>query len=189
MARSKKSSKTHPMYLNPMGKLSDWEFGVLRASYKGKANAADAFVQAKLERCHASAVLLPDAAPDALGDHKALWSSFESARWPQQADLATVVTIYLPAPPTLHAALEEVRAWALAELARRRRLAVSVILHVPALSGSPNDPHCHVIASARELGPWGWQGFSALLRDEAQGELHDSWLSHRARWPVTSSEP
>ncbi len=187
MARSKASSKTHPMYLNPMGKMSDFEFGVLRASYKGKPNSADAFVQAKLARCHASAVLLPDAAPDALSNHQALWSSFEAERWPQQADLATVCCIYLPAPPTLHAALEEVRAWALAELARRRRLAVSVILHVPALSGSPHDPHCHVVASARELGPWGWEGFSALLRDEAQGELHASWQAHRAAWNIAKA--
>lgn len=182
MARSRKAQKKHPMFLNPCGKLKDWEFGVLRAVYNGKPNTAQGFVEAKLERCSASAVLLPDSAADALLDHKSLWSSFEAARWPHQADLATVATIYLPSPLSLHAAFEEVRAWAHMTIVRQRELPASVILHVPALSGSPNDPHAHVVIAARTLGPWGWEGFSKLLRDDAQIELHESWLAHRAAW-------
>src|SRR3712207_6941384 len=46
----KPTKKSHPLYLNPNGKLKDFDCGVLRASYKGRPNTTVAYAEGKLDR-------------------------------------------------------------------------------------------------------------------------------------------
>lgn len=184
MARKaiQRPGKLHPLYLNPEGKMVDFEFGVLRAAFSGRRNSTHEFVTAKLARHARAEVLLPPDVPDIYADPSLLWSAYEAARLPDQRDLATCVTVYCPAARTLHGSYEEVRAWALTTFAHRHALPVSLVLHAPGLSASAHDVHVHVIVAARALLPFGWGRFSPFVRDAAQGELHASWCAHRAAW-------
>lgn len=176
------NKKAHPLYLNPEGKLKDFDCGVLRASYNGKTNTTVAYAEGKLRLCVRAEVLLPADASDALASPVGLWRSYEAARLPGQRDLATSVTLYLTDARALHTAWEEVRAFARAEFADRAGLPVLAVLHAPGLAGSSHDVHAHLVVAARRLHSWGWGRFSDLCRDSAQHEIHSAWVAHRRQW-------
>jgi len=181
MAR-RTQKKPHPLFLNPVGKMTDFDYGVLRSEFHRRKNSTVAYAEGKLRLCARSEVLLPQDAHDLFADPGELWRSFEAARLPDQRDLATCVTLYLPQARTLHAAYEEVRAYARAEFAVARGLPTLLVMHAPGHAGSGNDVHAHLMVAARRLRAWGWGEFSDLCRDRAQGELHKAWLTHRASW-------
>lgn len=180
-----KAQKSHPLYLDPLGKMNDFSFGVLRSSFSGRANSVLDYADTKLRLCTRSEVLLPPDAHDGLLAPTGLWRSYESAMLPGQRDLATCVTIYLPDARTLHSAYEEVRSFARQALVAEHGLPVMVVLHAPGLAGSAHDPHAHLVIAARQLRSWGWGAFSALVRDEAQRELFDAWTAHRKAWAAS----
>lgn len=173
MTKARKSSQ--PLFTDPLGKLRGVTVGVLRATYKGQANTTSAYAAGKRRLCHRSEVLLPPEAPDLYLDAGALWQSFEGARRPRQQDLAIAATLYLDDIGSLHAGWERARAYARSELCLKRGLPVQLIMHVPSLSASANDPHAHLIIAARRLRSWGWGEFSDLCSDEAQRVIWDSW--------------
>lgn len=172
----------HPLYLNPEGKLGDFDFGVLRTNYNGRENSVLAYARGKLELCARSEVLLPADAHDALADSTEIWRNYEAARLSGQRDLATCVTLYLPGTRTLHGVWEEVRCFARDQFVEAHGLPVLVVLHAPGLAGSPHAPHAHLMVAARRLHAWGWGEFSELCCDRAQGEIYTAWTAHRRAW-------
>ncbi|MEO7178766.1 MAG: hypothetical protein ABIW83_07970 [Allosphingosinicella sp.] len=179
------------MYLNPLGSVSGFSFGVLRTSYAGKANSASAFVKAKLHpvslpaaaaawapTAHRWEVLLPPDGGDDLLDPRRLIELFEATALPWRQGLLTTVKLNFGEADRLHAAYEKGRAW-LRSLVRSRGLPAIIIQHCPHEAGLEyRRHHLHILIVPRSLGI---AGFGAcddeLTSDAGQRVLYSSWSS------------
>ncbi len=126
--------------------------------------------------------LLPAGAAPIHLDPRRLWRDVDAECYEDQRDLAIIMKIDYPPDEAPHVSYERVRAFAREYFARDHALPVSIAQHVPALSGSANAMHAHVIAGVRELTGYGFGGFSRLRFDAAQAEVQAAWAQHQKAW-------
>ncbi len=188
----KQGKQASQVFRNGSGKIADYEYAVLRSEYCGRRNSTVQYAAAKLGVIDPAAanwqiqrsydVVIPFGTSDDFADPRALWAAYESARLPQQRDLALALTLWTPDLKTMHDRLEAARSWAYAAFVRRRRLPAMVVAHNPLAAGVRHDPHVHVMVAARELGSLGFGAFSDLCRDEPLKALHADWSAHLRAW-------
>ena len=175
-----------PLYLNPLGKFADFDFGVLRAEFDGRPNSIAALAREKARVASRHEIVLPPDAPDALIKPDVHWDDYERQLLPAQRDLGTLVTLYAPEARTLHGVFEEVRSFASTFFAAQHRVSAHVHLHAPAFAASRNCVHAHLIISARQCLPWGWGAFTPFVRDAGQLLIFEAWTEHRQSWLANS---
>lgn len=179
------------MFLNPLGALPGFSFGVLRTSYAGRTNSASEFVKAKLHpvslpaagavwapTAHRWEVLLPRDGGDDLLDPRRLIELFEATALPWRHGLLTTVKLTFGEGERLHVTYEKGRAW-LRALVRSRGLPGLIIQHCPHEAGLEyRRHHLHILIIPRRLD---LAGFSAcddeLTSDAGQRLLYGSWAS------------
>ena len=130
-------------------------------------------------------VMLPDGAPEALRDHKRLWSALEEredrSTRPQTAQLFRSTIIAIPRGLTLDGEVALVRGYC--EQFRKRGMAVQFDIHHSAASDGGLNPHAHIMLTMRELRP---DGFGLKRRD--WNGVAFSGGSGRSRWAKASAD-
>lgn len=176
------------------GLAPDLAFGVLRRTYRGKANQADTWVHAKLHpaqqnappvqamnwlpNCRRHDVLLPAGVADILLNPALLVHSYEAEASSYRKDL--VIHLKLTASNRgmpQHEFWECARSFAREALVMEARLPVILALHDPALTTMRYPPaaHVHIMAPARRLEATGWGAASDLANDEAHSHFANIW--------------
>lgn len=157
----------------------DIGYGVLRRRLDDVTNDLRVFVQTKLQpmklktasapwsrTCWRDDVLLPVGAGDDMCDVRAVCERFEASATTDTKNLAVLITIRLRGGDPMHVSWEKVRGFAHERLAIQRKMAVILVGHVPAHAGSRAGNHIHLVASARELGPNGFDAPVPLLTSD-----------------------
>lgn len=179
------------LFLNPLGSYPNFTFGVLRRQYNGKTNSAAEFARLKLHPVSMPAAsapfaptaarwecLIPPGAGDEYLDPERLFESYDANALPFRTGLLAYITFRFPHLDRLHAAFEQVRAYARAKLVLERQLPVLAIQHAPHLVGSPNAHHVHLLVLARTFCGLGWGTANDLLTsDEGQRAAYDEFRS------------
>lgn len=172
----------------------DFLFGVLRRNYFDHINNAIDFCWAKLHPIKPAngmsylnqpwqpssdrhEILLPGGAPDLLVNPRRLLEIYEEQAPANQKDLLTAIKLTAPFGTPLHEFWETARTFARTALIAEHRLPTILVLHVPSVSGarSPNRPHIHLMALARELNGSGFSSFGRLANERAQVPLLAAW--------------
>lgn len=130
-----------------------------------------------------TSLVVPRRAPGDYWDIAHLLARFDETLPSFERHAFVQVKIGLPADEPLHVGAEKVRAFARRHFAIERRLAAIIVTHAPALAGSSNQPHVHVIVPSRELGPNGFGVTSyRLCSDSGQQEAWEAWKPFADQW-------
>jgi hypothetical protein len=122
-------------------------------------------------------LLLPARTCPALQGREALWNAVEARERRADARLAREFELALPRELSLEQQLALVREWAFRELVARWDTAVDLAVHVScAADGSP-QPHAHLLATDRPVGPGGFG--PVKIRAWNQRSILAAW---RASW-------
>ncbi|SFG37616.1 MobA/MobL family protein [Novosphingobium sp. CF614] len=108
-----------------------------------------------------SEILLPDGAPERLGDRATLWNEVEATEKRKDAQLAREVEFSIPREMTKAQGIELARDFTQAEFVERGMIADLNVHWDIGADGQPK-PHAHVMLTMREVGE---EGFSAKVRD------------------------
>ena len=128
-------------------------------------------------------LVLPRRAPGDYWDIAHLLGRFDATLPAFERHAFVQVKIGLPEDEPLHVGAEKVRAFARRHFAIERRLAAIIVTHAPAIAGSSNQPHIHVIVPARELGPNGFGiTLHRLCSDSGQQEAWEAWKPYVDQW-------
>jgi Ti-type conjugative transfer relaxase TraA len=122
-----------------------------------------------------SEVMLPENAPEHLGDREKLWNAVEAAEVRKDAQLAREVEFAIPREMTQAQGIELARDFAQAEFVDRGMIA-DLNVHWDIGADGMAKPHVHVMLTMREVGE---DGFGAKVRDWNRTELVEEW---RERW-------
>lgn len=122
-----------------------------------------------------SEVMLPDGAPERLGDRETLWNAVEKGEVRKDAQLARDVEFAIPREMTKQDGIQLARDFAQREFVTRGMIADLNVHWDMAEDGSPK-PHAHVMLSMREVGP---DGFGQKERDWNSTDLLREW---RGAW-------
>ncbi len=122
-----------------------------------------------------SEVILPENAPEHLGDREKLWNAVEAAEVRKDAQLAREVEFAIPREMTQAQGIELARDFAQSEFVARGMIA-DLNVHWDIGVDGMAKPHAHVMLTMREVGE---DGFGAKVRDWNRTELVEQW---RERW-------
>jgi len=120
-------------------------------------------------------VLLPDGAPERLGDRSTLWNEVEATERRKDAQLAREVEFAIPRELTEQQGIEIARDFVRAEFVERGMIA-DLNVHWDIGAGGLAKPHAHVMLTMREVSE---DGFGAKVRDWNKTEQLEQW---RERW-------
>lgn len=118
-------------------------------------------------------VLLPGGAPELFRDRSELWNAVEESERRSNSQLAREFNVALPRELDRDEQWELARSWAERELVGRGMCA-DVCMH----DRGDGNPHAHIMATTREVGP---DGFAAKNRDWNDRALIEQW---RKSWEV-----
>tara|TARA_R110000824_G_scaffold24090_1_gene85328 strand:+ start:25818 stop:28355 length:2538 start_codon:yes stop_codon:yes gene_type:complete len=125
-----------------------------------------------------SEIMLPDGAPERLGDREALWNAVEAGEVRKDAQLARDVEFAIPREMNEADGVQLARDFVAREFVARGMIADLNVHWDKAADGSPK-PHAHVMLSMREVSP---DGFGQKERDwnskELLGSWRESWADH-----------
>ncbi|MFA6117623.1 MAG: Ti-type conjugative transfer relaxase TraA [Sphingomonas sp.] len=122
-----------------------------------------------------SEVMLPDGAPEQLGDREKLWNEVEAAEKRIDAQLAREVEFAIPREMTREQGIELARDFVRDEFVDRGMIADLNVHWDVGTDGMPK-PHAHVMLTMREVGE---DGFGKKNRDWNRTDLLEKW---RERW-------
>ena len=122
-----------------------------------------------------SEVMLPDGAPEHLGDRERLWNDVEAFEVRKDAQLAREVEFAIPREMTQAQGIELARDFAQAEFVDQGMIADLNVHWDFAEDGSPK-PHAHVMLTMRSVDE---NGFGQKVRDWNRTEMVERW---RERW-------
>lgn len=122
-----------------------------------------------------SEIMLPEGAPERLGDRETLWNAVEAGEVRKDAQLARDVEFAIPREMNEADGVQLARDFVAREFVARGMIADLNVHWDKAADGSPK-PHAHVMLSMREVGP---DGFGQKERDWNSKELLGSW---RENW-------
>ncbi|MEH6758301.1 MAG: Ti-type conjugative transfer relaxase TraA [Parasphingorhabdus sp.] len=125
-----------------------------------------------------SEIMLPEGAPERLGDRETLWNAVEAGEVRKDAQLARDVEFAIPREMNEEDGTQLARDFVQREFVTRGMIADLNVHWDKAADGSPK-PHAHVMLSMREVGP---DGFGQKERDWNSKELlqtwRESWADH-----------
>tara|TARA_R110001606_G_scaffold399303_1_gene584218 strand:+ start:17929 stop:20451 length:2523 start_codon:yes stop_codon:yes gene_type:complete len=125
-----------------------------------------------------SEIMLPEGAPERLGDRETLWNAVEAGEVRKDAQLARDVEFAIPREMNEADGTQLARDFVAREFVARGMIADLNVHWDKAADGSPK-PHAHVMLSMREVGP---DGFGQKERDwnsrELLGSWRESWADH-----------
>ncbi len=125
-----------------------------------------------------SEVLLPDGAPERLGDRSTLWNEVEATELRKDAQLAREIEFAIPRELNQQQGIELARDFVQAEFIERGMIA-DLNVHWDIGADGLVKPHAHVMLTMREVGEG---GFGAKVRDwNKTGQLEqwrERWASH-----------
>jgi len=122
-----------------------------------------------------SEVMLPENAPEHLGDRQKLWNEVEAVEKRRDAQLAREVEFAIPRELTHAQGVELARDFAQSEFVDSGMIA-DLNVHWDIDSDGLAKPHAHVMLTMREVDE---DGFGAKVRDWNRTELVEQW---RERW-------
>lgn len=122
-----------------------------------------------------SEVMLPEGAPERLGDRSALWNEVEATELRKDAQLAREIEFAIPRELNQQQGIELTRDFVQAEFVERGMIA-DVNVHWDFGADGLAKPHAHVMLTMREVSE---EGFGAKVRDWNKTELLEQW---RERW-------
>lgn len=127
-------------------------------------------------------VLLPPDAPGDIMDAADLMQRFDATA-PLAEDIAVEFKITLDETKPIHAAWEQVRAWAYQYFCLELSLAAVIVLHRPGLAGGLNPPHAHIFVPARKLTVNGFgAGARPFCTDTGNQLCFESWSAFSEAW-------
>jgi Ti-type conjugative transfer relaxase TraA len=153
---------------------------VASAAYR----SADRLHDDRLDRSHDftnksgvvhSEVILPDGAPERLGDRSTLWNEVEATELRKDAQLAREAEFAIPRELTQQQGIDLTRDFVRQEFVDRGMIA-DLKVHLDIDADGLAKPHAHVMLTMREVGE---EGFGAKVRDWNKTELVQEW---RERW-------
>jgi Ti-type conjugative transfer relaxase TraA len=125
-----------------------------------------------------SEVMLPDSAPEHLGDREKLWNEVEAAEKRVDAQLAREIEFAIPRELDQAQGTELAREFVQAEFVDRGMIADLNVHWDIGADGTPK-PHAHVMLTMREVGE---DGFGPKVRDwnrtDLLGKWRESWAEH-----------
>lgn len=122
-----------------------------------------------------SEVMLPEGAPERMGDRSALWNEVEATELRKDAQLAREIEFAIPRELNQQQGIELARDFVQAEFVERGMVA-DVNVHWDIGADGLAKPHTHVMLTMREVSD---DGFGAKVRDWNKTELLEQW---RERW-------
>ena len=122
-----------------------------------------------------SEVMLPDNAPERLGDRSTLWNEVEATELRKDAQLAREIEFAIPRELDQQQGIELARDFVQAEFVERGMIA-DLNVHWDIGADGLARPHAHVMLTMREVSE---DGFGAKVRDWNRTELISAW---RERW-------
>lgn len=116
-------------------------------------------------------IMAPAAEPPWIHDPERLWRAAELAESFPEGILASRFLLSLPDRCAVSQAVGLVRDFVAQELLPLG-MVIDLAVHAPAMLGRAGGPHAHLVATTRELAPWGF------------GKIRLDWFSqeNRARW-------
>ena len=122
-----------------------------------------------------SEVLLPDGAPERLGDRSTLWNEVEATELRKDAQLSREIEFAIPRELNQQQGIDLTRDLVQAEFVDLGMIA-DVNVHWDIGAEGIAKPHAHVMLTMREVSE---DGFGAKVRDWNERELVEQW---RERW-------
>jgi Ti-type conjugative transfer relaxase TraA len=122
-----------------------------------------------------SEVMLPDGAPERLGDRSTLWNEVEATELRKDAQLSREVEFAIPRELNQQQGIDLARDFVQSEFVDRGMIA-DLNVHWDIGADGFAKPHAHVMLTMREVGD---DGFGAKVRDWNKTELVQDW---RERW-------
>lgn len=123
-----------------------------------------------------SEILLPENAPEHLGDRDKLWNAVEAAEVRKDAQLAREVEFAIPRELSQAQGIELARDFVGQEFVARGMIA-DLNVHWDMGADGMAKPHAHVMLTMREVDE---DGFGAKVRDWNKTELVEQWREHWA---------
>lgn len=125
-----------------------------------------------------SEVMLPEGAPERLGDRSTLWNEVEATELRKDAQLSREVEFAIPRELNEQQGIELARDFVQAEFGERGMIA-DLNVHWDIGADGLAKPHAHVMLTMREVSE---DGFGAKVRDWNRSELvcewREAWESH-----------
>jgi Ti-type conjugative transfer relaxase TraA len=122
-----------------------------------------------------SEVMLPENAPEQLGDRSTLWNEVEATELRKDAQLSREVEFAIPRELNQQQGIDLARDFVREEFVDRGMIA-DLNVHWDMGADGLAKPHAHVMLTMREVGE---EGFGAKVRDWNKSELVQEW---RERW-------
>ncbi|HCJ20792.1 MAG TPA: Ti-type conjugative transfer relaxase TraA [Erythrobacter sp.] len=122
-----------------------------------------------------SEVMLPEGAPERLGDRSTLWNEVEATELRKDAQLSREIEFAIPRELNQQQGIELARDFVQAEFVERGMIA-DLNVHWDVGADGLAKPHAHVMLSMREVSE---DGFGKKVRDWNRTELIETW---RERW-------
>ena len=122
-----------------------------------------------------SEVMLPDSAPEQLGDRSTLWNAVEAGEARRDAQLAREIEFAIPRELAQPDGIALAREFVAEEFVARGMIADLNVHWDRGADGEPK-PHAHVMLTMREVGE---EGFGAKVRDWNRTDLLEHW---RGAW-------
>jgi len=131
---------------------------------------------ARTERVMHTEILAPADAPAWAGDRAALWNSVEATERRKDSQLAREIEVALPAELDLEQQRQLVRDWVSSTFTPAGAVVDIAIHH----DEDDRNPHAHLMASMRSIGPEGWSKQKLRQWEErsAATEWRASWADH-----------
>lgn len=123
-----------------------------------------------------SEVMLPDGAPERLGDRSTLWNEVEATELRKDAQLSREVEFAIPRELSQQQGIELARDFVQSEFVDRGMIA-DLNVHWDIGADGITKPHAHVMLTMREVSE---DGFGAKVRDWNKTELVQQWREHWA---------
>ena len=128
-----------------------------------------------------SEIMLPEGAPEHLGDRERLWNEVEAVEVRKDAQLAREVEFAIPREMTQAQGIELARDFAQAEFVDQGMIA-DVNVHWDIGEDGMPKPHAHVMLTMRSVDE---NGFGPKVRDWNRTEMVERW---RERWAALANE-
>ncbi len=128
-----------------------------------------------------SEVMLPDGAPERLGDRSTLWNEIEATELRKDAQLSREIEFAIPREMDKQQGIELARDFVQAEFTTRGMIA-DLNVHWDIGADGLAKPHAHVMLTMREVGE---EGFGAKVREWNRTELVQGW---REAWETHVNE-
>jgi Ti-type conjugative transfer relaxase TraA len=128
-----------------------------------------------------SEIMLPEGAPEHLGDRERLWNEAEAVEVRKDAQLAREVEFAIPREMTQAQGIELARDFAQAEFVDQGMIA-DVNVHWDMGEDGMPKPHAHVMLTMRSVDE---NGFGQKVRDWNRTEMVERW---RERWAELANE-